>query len=120
MKIENIIKNNDFIEYVSGRADTDILCISNDSRKILNGCIFAARKGVSINSNAFAKVALSKGAVAILTDDVETAEKLKNEKNITVIFAKDALKAYAVMSKNFFGFKTDFDWFFFSVFRKAA
>jgi UDP-N-acetylmuramyl tripeptide synthase len=69
----------------------------------MNGCIFAARKGVSINSNAFAKVALSKGAVAILTDDAETAEKLKNEKNITVIFAKDALKAYAVMSKNFFG-----------------
>ncbi len=103
MNIENIIKDNDFIEYVNGRTDTDILCISNDSRKIKNGCLFAARKGVNVNSNGFAKVALSKGAVAILTDDAETAEKLKNEKNITVIFAKDALKAYAVMSKNFFG-----------------
>jgi UDP-N-acetylmuramyl-tripeptide synthetase len=103
MNIENIIKNNDFIEYTSGRTDTDILCISNDSRKIKNGCLFAARKGVSVNSNAFVKEALSKGAAAVLTDDAETAEKLKNEKNITVIFAKDALKAYAVMSKNFFG-----------------
>ncbi|RZV38647.1 MAG: UDP-N-acetylmuramoyl-L-alanyl-D-glutamate--2,6-diaminopimelate ligase [Candidatus Acidulodesulfobacterium acidiphilum] len=103
MKIENIIKNNDFIEYISGRTDTDILCISNDSRKIKRGCLFAARKGVSVNSNIFAKDALSEGAVAVLTDDAETAEKLKNEKNITVIFAKDALKAYAVMSKNFFG-----------------
>ena len=86
MKIENIIKNNDFIEYVNGRTDTDIVCISYDSRKIKEGCLFAARKGVSVNSNAFVKEALSKGAAAVLTDDAETAEKLKNEKNITVIF----------------------------------
>ncbi|MGC8554015.1 MAG: UDP-N-acetylmuramoyl-L-alanyl-D-glutamate--2,6-diaminopimelate ligase [Candidatus Acidulodesulfobacterium sp.] len=103
MNIENIIKNNDFIEYAYGKTDTDILCISNDSRKIKDGCIFAARKGVNLDSNAFVEEALSKGAAAVLTDDSETAEKLKNKKNITVIFAKDALKAYAVMSKNFFG-----------------
>ena len=103
MNIENIIKNNNFVEYVNGGTDTDILCISNDSRKIKDGCLFAARKGVNVNSNAFAEEAISKGAAAVLTDDAETAEKLKNEKNITVIFAKDALKAYAVMSKNFFG-----------------
>ena len=103
MNIENITKDNDFIEYITGRTDTDILCISNDSRKIKDGCLFAARKGVNVNSNVFAEDALSKGAVAVLTDDAETAEKLKNEKNITVIFAKDAIKAYALMSKNFFG-----------------
>ena len=103
MNIENIIKNNNFVEYVNGGTDTDILCISNDSRKIKNGCLFAARKGVDVNSNAFVEEAISKGAAAVLTDDAETAGKLKNEKNITVIFANDALKAYAVMSKNFFG-----------------
>ena len=103
MNIENIIRDNDFIEFSAGRTDTDITCISNDSRKIKDGCLFAARKGVNVNSNAFAEEAISKGAAAVLTDDAETAGKLKNEKNITVIFAKDALKAYAVMSKNFFG-----------------
>ena len=103
MNIENLIKNNDFIEYAAGRTDTDIVCISYDSRKIKEGCLFAARKGVNVNSNFFAEEAVSKGAAAVLTDDAETAEKLKNEKNITVIFAKNALKAYAVMSKNFFG-----------------
>ncbi len=103
MDIENLIKNNDFIEYVSGRTDKDIVCISYDSRKIKEGCLFAARKGVNVNSNVFAEEAVLKGAAAVLTDDAETAEKLKNEKNITVIFAKNALKAYAVMSKNFFG-----------------
>ncbi len=102
MNIANIIKGNNFIESVSGRTDIDIIGISNDSRNIKDGYLFAARKGVNLNSNVFIEEALSGGAKAVLTDDAGVFKKLES-RNVTVIFAKDALKAYALMSKSFFG-----------------
>ncbi len=101
MNIRNIIKDNDLILSVHGRTDVDIAGISNDSRKIKNGYLFAARKGVNVDSNIYIEKAVSKGAFAILTDDSKVIKKFENE-DISVIFAKDALKAYAVISKNFF------------------
>ena len=101
MNIRDIIKNSDLIKSVFGRTDIDIAGISNDSRSIKKGCLFAARKGVKVDSNIYIDEALSKGASAILTDDAETAERLKN-KDIVIITAENALKAYAVISKNFF------------------
>ena len=101
MNIRDIIKNSDLIKAVFGRTDIDIAGISNDSRGIKRGYLFAARKGVNIDSNIYIDEAVSKGASAILTDDAEIAERLK-DKDVVIITAKNALKAYAVISKNFF------------------
>ncbi len=103
MKLKDIIKDNDLNVACKGSGDIDIRGISNDSRKIKSGYIFAARKGVNINSNIYISGAVSNGAVAILTDK-EGYEKEIRDKNIgvTIIIAQDALKAYAVMSRNFF------------------
>ncbi|MCL4427959.1 MAG: UDP-N-acetylmuramoyl-L-alanyl-D-glutamate--2,6-diaminopimelate ligase [Deltaproteobacteria bacterium] len=101
MNIRDIIENNDLVESMTGRADIDIVGISNDSRRIKNGFLFAARKGVNVDSNIYIEEAISKGASAILTDDAVIAEKFKN-KDTVIIKVKDALKAYAVISKNFF------------------
>ena len=102
MHIRDIIKNNDLIKSVLGSTDIDITGISNDSRSIKKGYLFAARKGFNVNSNIYIEEAISRGASAILTDDAGIAKRLEN-KDIAIITANDALKAYAVISKNFFG-----------------
>ena len=102
MNVRDIIQDNDLVESVFGRMDINISGISNDSRSIKKGYLFAARKGVNVDSNIYIKEAFSKGASAILTDSVGIAEKFKNN-DIVIITANDALKAYALISKNFFG-----------------
>jgi len=101
MNIRDIIKNSNLIKDVLGKTDIDVAGISNDSRNIKRGWLFAARKGTNVDSNIYIDEAISKGASAILTDAPETAERLKN-KDIVIILAENALKAYAVISKNFF------------------
>ncbi len=101
MKLKDIIKDNDLNAAVHGGIDIDILGISNDSRKVKSGYIFAARKGVNINSNVYIEEAILNGAVAILTDK-DGREKKFRDKNITIIAVQDALKAYAIISKSFF------------------
>jgi len=94
--------------------DIDIKGVSNDSRNISEGYLFAARKGNNIDSNKYIKDAAEKGASCILTaQQVDGAlESYINEYNknalnsgkngISVIIVDDALKAYAVISRNFF------------------
>ncbi|MHB1661670.1 MAG: UDP-N-acetylmuramoyl-L-alanyl-D-glutamate--2,6-diaminopimelate ligase [bacterium] len=106
MKLEYIIKDNDLDAAVYGRTDIDISGISNDSRKIKSGYLFAARRGFNVDSNIYIEEAISKGAAAILTDDPKFAENF-NRKGITIIAATDALKAYAAISKNFFNNPAD-------------
>ncbi|MHB8232738.1 MAG: UDP-N-acetylmuramoyl-L-alanyl-D-glutamate--2,6-diaminopimelate ligase [bacterium] len=106
MKLEYLIKDNGLNAAATGRTDIDIFGISNDSRKIKNGYLFAARKGVNVDSNIYIKEAVSNGAAAILTDDPEFAENF-NRKDITLIVTGNALKAYAIISKNFFNNPAD-------------
>ena len=94
--------------------DIDIKGISNDSRNISEGYLFAARKGNNIDSNKYIRDAAEKGAYCILTDEQigGALESYINEYNknamnrgksgISVIIVDDALKAYAVISRNFF------------------
>ncbi len=102
------IENADDFKIISfiGNQDIDIIGISNDSRKIFNGYLFAARKGNNIDSNEYINDAVEKGAVCILTDEFlgsSLESYIRNNKsNISVIIADDALKAYAVISRNFF------------------
>jgi UDP-N-acetylmuramoyl-L-alanyl-D-glutamate--2,6-diaminopimelate ligase len=52
-------------------ADLDILGISADSRTVCPGFLFAALPGTRLDGRLFAVDAVSRGAVAILTDDVD-------------------------------------------------
>ncbi len=105
MKLQDIVKDidNGLNIAVRGATNMDIKGISNDSRKVKAGYIFAARKGTAVNSNIYLLDAVSNGAVAILINEIGKDDygKLK-DKNITIILAQDALKVYASISKNFF------------------
>ncbi len=101
MKLKDIIKDNDLNATIKGGTNADIQGISNDSRRIKSGYIFAARKGVNIDSNVYIEEAILNGAAAILTSEADCVKKI-GDKNVAIIMAQDALKAYAVISKNFF------------------
>ncbi|MCL4546668.1 MAG: UDP-N-acetylmuramoyl-L-alanyl-D-glutamate--2,6-diaminopimelate ligase [Deltaproteobacteria bacterium] len=115
MKLNDLvqnIENTDDLKIISftGNKDIDIKGISNDSRKISKGYLFAARKGNNIDSNKYIKDAVENGAVCILTDEPSgsfSESYIRNNKsnikgNISIIIVDDALKAYAIISRNFF------------------
>ncbi|MFI4948213.1 MAG: UDP-N-acetylmuramoyl-L-alanyl-D-glutamate--2,6-diaminopimelate ligase [Alphaproteobacteria bacterium] len=52
-----------------GIADPEIVGLTADSRQVRPGFLFAALLGVTRDGRAFAKEAIARGAVAILTDD---------------------------------------------------
>ncbi len=115
MKLNDLIQdieNTDDFKIISftGNKDIEIDGISNDSRKISKGYLFAARKGNNIDSNKYIYDAVEKGAVCILTDEPSSSfskSYIRNNKNnikgnISIIIVDDALKAYAIISRNFF------------------
>ncbi|MFW0884711.1 UDP-N-acetylmuramoyl-L-alanyl-D-glutamate--2,6-diaminopimelate ligase [Candidatus Acidulodesulfobacterium sp. H_13] len=109
MKLKHILSykdDSDLKAIVYGSSDIDIVGISNDSRNIKRGYMFAARKGAKVDSNIYIEEAISKGASAILTDNGETAKRLIG-RNVAAIVVRDALKAYAAASKNFFNNPAD-------------
>jgi UDP-N-acetylmuramoyl-L-alanyl-D-glutamate--2,6-diaminopimelate ligase len=114
MKLNDLIQNkktDDFkiISFI-GSKDIEIYGITNDSRKISKGYLFAARKGNNIDSNKYIKDAVEREAVCILTDEPSSSFLelyIRNNKsnikgNISIIIVDDALKAYAIISRNFF------------------
>ncbi|MCL2587620.1 MAG: UDP-N-acetylmuramoyl-L-alanyl-D-glutamate--2,6-diaminopimelate ligase [Firmicutes bacterium] len=73
---------------------TEVLHLTHDSREVYPGSLFFAIKGGKTDGKMFALNALSKGAVAIVTDEV--VEGLPN------IIVKNPRKAMALVAKKFY------------------
>ncbi len=58
---------------VLGDAATRVLDLTQDSRRVAPGFVYAARRGERSDGRAFIEAARNKGAVALLVDDVEAA-----------------------------------------------
>lgn len=67
-------------------------CLTTDSRKIEEGCIFVALKGESFNGNKFIVEASKKGASLCITDEL-CFDINKVEENTTVVLVKDTKTA---------------------------
>ncbi len=91
MDIRSILNG---IEYKGIIKDFDADFITDDSRKIREGCIFVCSKGGSFDGHKYADEAIKKG-VKLLVCEYDT----KNENQIIV---KDSRKAYALMCSNLF------------------
>lgn len=78
-------------------ANTRICDITEDSRTVVPGSLFIARKGLKSDGSAFVDQALAAGAVAILTDD----PALTNS-NVPVLHCKDALLASSLIGEVFY------------------
>src|SRR3989339_1012827 len=95
MKISELIK--DFNIDVIGFYDREISGITYDSRKVSQDYIFAAMHGSKEEGAKYIEDAISKGAVAILTDN-----KTNIEKDIIYLISNDVSESLGLMSSRFY------------------
>lgn len=77
----------------SGELPISVMGISQDSRRIKPGYIFAVRTGENVSGIKYAEIAVQAGAIVILTD-----EKIDSEVNLPVITVKNFRKALSYIS----------------------
>lgn len=74
--------------------------IANDSRKVQPGALFVAIHGVATDGNLFAKDAVARGAVAVMSEDSVPAQW---PHEIPWIQVSEGRKALAIAAANFYG-----------------
>ena len=84
--------------------EIEIEHVACDSRKVQPGCLFFALHGARADGNEFVQDAVARGAVAIAS---ETARPSGLPPAVAWIQARDARKALAVTSANFFGWPAE-------------
>jgi UDP-N-acetylmuramoyl-L-alanyl-D-glutamate--2,6-diaminopimelate ligase len=87
------------IRSVAGKTDITIKDIQIDSRKVKEGCVFVAVKGVAADGHQFIDKAIESGAVAIVC---ETMPAVINEK-VVFVQVDNSAAATGFMAHNFFG-----------------
>tara|TARA_X000000950_G_scaffold37173_1_gene39714 strand:+ start:39890 stop:41323 length:1434 start_codon:yes stop_codon:yes gene_type:complete len=90
------VKLKDLFEGQNVSADADVKGLTADSRKVEDGFVFAALKGVARDGREFIPMALEKGAAAILCDGpAETG-------NAALVTAEEPRQALAYASAKFY------------------
>jgi UDP-N-acetylmuramoyl-L-alanyl-D-glutamate--2,6-diaminopimelate ligase len=85
-------------------ASPEIRQIACDSRKVKPGAFFFALRGAKENGQAFIEDAIQRGAVAIASEESLPPAVVHN---ITVVQVREARKALATVSANFFNHPAD-------------
>ena len=80
--------------------DLRIQHIANDSRKVQSGALFVAIYGVATNGNLFAKDAVARGAVAVVSEDSVPAQW---PREVPWVQVGEGRKALAIAAANFYG-----------------
>ncbi|MDE6182699.1 MAG: UDP-N-acetylmuramoyl-L-alanyl-D-glutamate--2,6-diaminopimelate ligase [Eubacteriales bacterium] len=102
MKIENLIKNLEYIKF-KGNKETEITGLTIDSRKVLEGNMYVAIKGFNVDGHKYINSAIEKGAKLILCED---EIELKNE-DISILQVENSRKALSLIAKNFYNNPTE-------------
>jgi len=94
-----------------GRTDRMIHAIRYDSRRVQQGDVFIAIRGYEIDGNKFISSVIEKGASAIVTDDVETFEKIQinqrvEKEGVTCVLVDDSRIALAEFANVLYDFPT--------------
>lgn len=82
-----------------GPTNIEISEVVFDSRKVVEGCLFVATKGFSVDGHAFIEGALSKGAIAVLCEELPASIQA----GITYVQVKDSHEALGMVASNYFG-----------------
>lgn len=82
---------------IYGAGDPDIGAIIYDSRLVKPGSLFMAVQGFAVDGNLFVSDAVSKGAVAVLTDKPGLTAP------VPVVQVNDARRAMAIIADRFYG-----------------
>ncbi len=99
MKLRQLLKD---IEVLKTNVDlnTEVSCVAYDSRKVTPGCLFVAITGFSTDGNLYIPMALSKGAVAVVTAK-------KPEEDIPYVLVAADRMALAQLGANFYDHPAD-------------
>ena len=88
---------------VSGGTNIAIESIAFDSRKVVAYSMFVATRGTQVDGHDFIEMAIEKGAIAIVCE--ELPKELK--KNVTYIHVHNSSEALGVMASNYYDNPTD-------------
>ena len=98
MKILKNILYRVAIESVIGLTDIAVKALQYDSRKVVQGAVFVAIKGITFDGHAFISKAIDKGATVVVCQVLP--EKLIKE--VTYIVVGNTSKALAMMASNYY------------------
>ena len=95
MKLRDLLKDIGVLEYTAD-LEKDITAVHYDSRKVTEGSLFVAISGFASDGNRFIPMALSKGAVAVVT-------ARKPEGDVPYVLVESDRLALALLGCNYFG-----------------
>jgi UDP-N-acetylmuramoyl-L-alanyl-D-glutamate--2,6-diaminopimelate ligase len=85
-------------------ADPEIVGLSADSRTVRPGFLFAALPGARLHGRVFAAEAVSRGAVAILTDDADALDLSRERRErVAILVDPSPHRRLALLAARFYG-----------------
>ncbi len=98
MKLNELLDRVD-VQRIHGNTDVPIIHIHFDSRKVSDGDLFVAQRGVNANGHAYIDKAIAQGAVAVVCEYLP--EILAG--GICYVVTKDSSEALGVIAGNYYG-----------------
>lgn len=102
MILQEILQNIK-IEKSIGDLSVEISAIQFDSRKVEKGNLFVATRGTASDGHNFIPMAIEKGAVAILCEEIPT----EIDKNVTYVKVADSADALGLAASSWFDFPSE-------------
>jgi UDP-N-acetylmuramoyl-L-alanyl-D-glutamate--2,6-diaminopimelate ligase len=99
MILEELLQNV-IIQKTIGDTEIEISGIQFDSRKVEAGCIFVATRGTASDGHQYISVAIEKGAVAIICEEIPTEINPK----VTYLKVENSSDALGKMASAWYGF----------------
>ena len=97
MRLEELIAHCDDAELVSGSGSTRIGDLTEDSRTVLPGSLFVARRGLASDGGRYTEEAIRDGAVAVLTD----LSDLRVPEGVALVRVPDARRTLSPLAERF-------------------
>ncbi len=98
MKIQNLIQGLRVIE-VAGDVDKELSAITADSRQAVEGCLFVAVRGVTVDGHSFIPSLKGKGLAAMVVEEMP----VEREESVTYIRVEDSAEALGVIASRWYG-----------------
>jgi len=87
------------IRSVTGRTDVEVKDVHSDSRKITNGSVFIAIRGVNVDGHQFIEKVVANGAVAVVAEQLPAVLK----EGVTYVQVENSGIAAGFIAHNFYG-----------------
>lgn len=100
MKLSELLTALPHVSTHSGDGDPDITLITADSREVVPGALFVARRGETVDGHAFIPQALQRGAAAVVTE----GEGEASSTSAAFIAVSDSREALAWLAAAWHGF----------------